>query len=195
MIYIQTIDKYWTPGEKILEGKSKGYKKDFEYFICREFIRYVQEAIRLQRYKSKWYPLSPRYVEYKRKHGLSLNTWEATGQLKKSLTILGKSTLTIGWDKRTKHKRSKEKLYKIAIRLEYGSPFKKLPPRPLFRRVYEYFRKNVSYFYKKFQKHREQNKPVSKKQFGNFKNAMNSKVNKNSISKKSSTKIDKGGKK
>lgn len=185
MIYIQTINKYWTPGEKILEGKSKSFRKDFEYFLCREFIRYVQEAIRIQRYKKSWSPLSPRYIEYKRKHGLSLNTWEATGQLKKTLTVLGKSTLTIGWDKRATHKQSKEKLHKIAVRLEYGNPFKNLPPRPLFRLVYEYFRKNVSYFYKKFVKHREANKPLNK-QFGKFRNVVNSQTSKNNAKAKAS---------
>lgn len=149
MIYLQTINKYWDPGVRLLDNESQRLKTDFQRYMAREYVRLIKLCIDDQRYKSKWKDLTPGYLEYKRKHGLSLNIWEATGELKNALkvTIRGRS-IVIGFDKRSGHKGSKAKLYMIAKWMEYGTI--KMPPRPLFRVVYMYMSANVNYFLKKF---------------------------------------------
>lgn len=150
MIYIQTLDKAWSPGEKMLKSQNQQVRKQFETYIAHEFINEIKLSIKSQKYKSKWKPLSPRYLAYKKARGLSPIMWEATKQLKESLTITGTTTLTIGWDKRLLHKKSRYPLHKLAKRLEYGTM--RIPPRPLFRYVYQYMSKNISRYWKKFTK-------------------------------------------
>lgn len=131
MIYIQVLDYKWSP---------LGYDDiELEEIIAKNFIEDVKRSINTQKYKFE--PLSPRYLMYKKKNGLSLNTWEATSQLKNSLkyTIKG-DTITIGWDKGLIHKKSKLKVYQVAMTLEYGNL--NIPPRPLFRNVLREYSKD-----------------------------------------------------
>ena len=150
MIYIAPIDRYWDPGSKLLSNASKQEISDFQKYIANEYVRLVKLSIDRQRYKAKWKDLTPGYLEFKRAHGLSLNIWEATGQLKSSLKVskLGRYNYSIGFDKRLVHKGSGAKLYKIARWMEYGTL--RMPPRPLFRIVYIYMSANVSYFHDKY---------------------------------------------
>lgn len=149
MIYLQPINKYWDPGVRLLAEESPAIRKAFQSYMAREYVRLVKLCIDDQRYKSKWKDLTPGYLEYKRKHGLSLNIWEATGQLKNSLKLFSRGgSIIIGFDRRSHHKGSKAKLIDIAKWMEYGTI--RMPPRPLFRVVYMYMSSNVSYFWKKF---------------------------------------------
>lgn len=152
MIYIQTLDRHWSPGEKMLASQSQSVRKAFERYIAYLFVDEVRLAINTQRYKSKWKPLSPQYLQYKIRRGLSPHMWESTTQLKNSVQVMGEgsSTITIGWDKRTLHKTSKIPLYKLARYMEYGT--RRIPPRPLFRYLLEYISKNISRYWKKFVK-------------------------------------------
>jgi hypothetical protein len=122
MIKIQTLDYNWLPlGVDDLE---------LEVLIAEQFINDIKDSINTQKYN--FAPLSPRYLAYKYKRGLSLHTWEATSQLKNTLSYTVKgNTIIIGWDKSLVHKNSNSKLYKIAMYLEYGTSV--IPPRPLFR--------------------------------------------------------------
>ena len=81
-----------------------------------------------------------------------MNTWEATSQLKNSLTytINNNNLITIGWDKNLKHKNSDLKVYQIAFLLEYGTMT--IPPRPLFRSVLKEYSKNPSSYSKRLPK-------------------------------------------
>ena len=159
MIYIQTINKEWSPGSKMLQNQTDQVRKAFELYIAYEFVEEVKNAITTQKYKGKWKPLSPQYLAYKRKKGLSPIIWEATKELKTTLKVMNKKDhIVIGWDKRLLHKSSKKGLfgykkskvpiYKIAIALEYGTL--KIPPRPLFRLVYMSMSKNIRRYWEKF---------------------------------------------
>ena len=55
-------------------------------------------------------------------------------------------------DNRKRHKGSGERYIDIARKLEYGNF--KVPARPLFRIVFYYMSKNVSYFYNKYMEER-----------------------------------------
>lgn len=129
MIYIQTLN-YKLDVTKTKFSYPKNLMKDYEKFICREFIKRVKKHIKKQ--DLNWPPLSTEYYQYKLSNNLSLNTWEATSLLKKTLGLLKKGdTYIIGWGNSRRHKGVK--VSDISRYLEYGTI--KIPPRPLFRTV------------------------------------------------------------
>lgn len=133
MIYIQPLDYKWFP--------TNTNDLAFEEELAKDFIKQVKFAINTQKFN--FAPLSPKYLAYKRKRGLSLNIWEATSQLKNSLGyFIEDDIITIGWDKSLMHKNSNIKVYQVAILLEYGTL--KIPPRPLFRNVLKAYIDNPS---------------------------------------------------
>ena len=160
MIYIQTINKEWTPGIKMLSEQSAQVRKAFEQYIAYEFVSEIKKAIDTQKYKGKWKPLSSHYLAYKKKRGLSPIIWEATKELKTTLKVMHKKNhIEIGWDRRLMHtsikgthtnKKSKTPIYKIAKYMEYGTL--RVPPRPLFRLVYQAMSKNIRKYWNTFSK-------------------------------------------
>lgn len=154
MIYLQTIGRYWDPGAKFLNDQSEKSKRNFQIYLAKEYVRLIKLSIDTQRQKSKWVDLTPGYLEYKRRHGLSTNIWEATGELKESLQVFPKGrVITVGFDGHRNHSGTKLRLMKLARILEYGTL--RIPPRPLFRPVYTYMSKNINYFWEKYQKEGE----------------------------------------
>lgn len=143
MIRIEVLNQNWEPGEFLLKNWDKREVLRFEDWLAERYIEQVKKAIDLQRYRRKWVPLSISYLMFKQSNGLSEKTWEATGELKESLKYK-KSSRTIGFDNRRKHKGSNHTCLEIARRLEYGDL--QVPPRPLFRQVYWYLRKDIEYF-------------------------------------------------
>lgn len=149
LIYIQTLDRFWNPGNQLIKKHPTMNLADFQYYICNEFIRLFQLSIDTQRYKSSWGTLSIPYKQYKLSNNLSLNIWEATGQTKSSLKVMYVGhTLTIGFDKRYKHVNSNVRVYQIARWMEFGTY--NMQPRPLFRFIYQYISSNINYFFKKY---------------------------------------------
>lgn len=150
MIYLQTLDRNWNPGKKSINFDNKDDAHDFHLFIASEYVRLVKISIDKQRFKSKWKRLSSNYFNYKKRSGLSTKIWIATGELKDNLKVLNKrkSVITVGFDNRKKHKNSKVKLSKLACYLEFGTL--NIPPRPLFKLVYQYMRKHIKEFYIKY---------------------------------------------
>lgn len=150
MIYIEPIRVKWEPGSLLLprvrDSLTKKELLDFEDYVAKEYVRIVRSRVATQKFASKWKPLSKRYLQWKREQGLSLKTWEATGQLMKELYY--KSNRVIGFDNRKRHKLSGEELLVVARTVEYGDLT--VPPRPLFRPVYIYMRKHIQDFYNKY---------------------------------------------
>lgn len=157
MIYIQTLDRVWSPGLRLIPDKLRHedtktrfrINREFQEYIAEEYLRLVVHSIDVQRYRAKWRDLTIPYMNYKIKNNLSINIWEATGELKRSIKLFRRcGRFIIGFDKRRVHKGSKAKLYKIAEWMEYGTI--RMPPRPLFRFVYIYMSKNIEFFFYKF---------------------------------------------
>lgn len=149
MIKIEVLNLAWEPGKEINKQLPLEEQLKFEDWIALEFVKMVQKSVNEQRYRAKWVPLSLAYLAYKRERGWSLKTWEATGELISNLQFK-KADRSIGFDAGKRHAGSEETYLSIARRLEYGDL--KVPPRPLFRQVYWYMRKNVRYFYNKYLK-------------------------------------------
>lgn len=150
MIYIEVLRLNWEPGSILLKGYPDRVKKDFENYMCNEYIRLVKSRVNTQLYQYKWAPLSPLYLKYKRENSLSEKTWEATGELMKNLKV--KRGKVIGFDNRRQHSNSDETYLEIARKLEYGNS--SIPARPLFRLVYWYMSKHVSEYFIRFNKGR-----------------------------------------
>lgn len=140
---IEIINVEWTPGINLIKDPKE--LKDFEEFVALKYIenvrRYVDKQIK------RWVPLSVRYLEYKKSKGLSLKTWEATGELMKGLKF-DKRKRAVTFDKRRRHKMSGLPYMTIARSNEYGDL--NHPPRPLFRPIYLLMRKNIRRYYREF---------------------------------------------
>lgn len=149
-IYIQPSEMKWTPGKQIT-------KKEFKDDLHDEFVRYmakvyrdeVKRAIKEQRYKGNWKPLSRRYLKYKRTHGLSTNIWEATGTLVESISYWKQGErYVVGVRPRKTYPGTDVTILSVIRRMEYGD--NKVPARPLFRPIAKYLQKNIRRYWEKF---------------------------------------------
>jgi len=96
---------------------------------------------------SKWDALDPKYLASKKRKGLDLRIWIATGQMQKAIKIIPRRRkklllgYTIGIPGTKKYKAKKGSKTKgpnmamVAKTLEYGSPTRNIKPRPLFGTV------------------------------------------------------------
>lgn len=144
---IEIINVEWTPGKNLIRDPK--VLKEFEEFVALKYIENVRRYVDKQ--MKRWIPLSVRYLEYKKEKGLSLKTWEATGELLKGLKF-DKRHRAVTFDKRRRHKVSGLPYMTIARSNEYGDLTH--PPRPLFRPIYLLMRKNIGRYYKEFLKER-----------------------------------------
>lgn len=155
---IVTVTGYtYNPGKNSLrKSLSEEQYKDFQIYMAEQLLNEFVKAIDTQRYASKsWKPLSLKYYTWKKRHNLSLNIWEATGHMKNSLKVFKKGNMiAVGFMQRDLYPKTFVQVNKIARYLEYGGRKNpnRPPSRPLFRPITEYMRKNVSRYYKKYQK-------------------------------------------
>lgn len=104
---------------RLTEGMAREYKKRLLSHIEKNDI--------------KWKALSPKYLEHKKKNALYLKTWKATGQLKGEIVVMKTAS---GWWTGilgTQKYPDGTSVSLVAMVLEYGSPTKNIPARPLFR--------------------------------------------------------------
>lgn len=147
MIYIDVINRSWNPGVRFIKDKQE--LRDFHYYIANRYSYLIKKAIDTQRYRQKWADLTPKYLQWKSKHGLSEKIWEATGELKNAIRVYRQGIhYRVGFDRRRKHRHSRVKYTNLARYLEYGT--RNMPARPLFRNIYNYMSKNIRMYYKNF---------------------------------------------
>jgi hypothetical protein len=107
---------------------------EFAHYIADIYRDELVLAIETQRYKSKWEPLDPKYLAWKKSQGLSTKVWESTSLLKDSITAYrSNNKWVVGINPRVKYPGSGVPVYKVARWLEYGTSV--IPARPLFRPV------------------------------------------------------------
>lgn len=150
MMYIElNIDNSKVyPAKRLGKDYPEEYVEDFAKYLVKVIKSELKKAIDNQRYSYKWAPLSVPYVRYKKTHNLSLKTWEATGLLHDSIIYRKRNGYYIvGIDPNKRYKNG-AKVIDIAKCLEYGTS--KMPPRPLFRPIFTYIRKNIRRYWKKF---------------------------------------------
>lgn len=148
MIIIKPINQQWEPGKILMKGATDEEKRRFENYVADLYVKEYKKVIQNQTYKPQWPPLSRAYLKQKREEGLSLKTWEATGQLKNSLTYKkGSRYVSYG---NIRHKKDGTLLNHIARKLEYGDLI--TPPRPLFRLLYRNMSKNMGKIYERYRR-------------------------------------------
>jgi hypothetical protein len=149
-ILITVTGVVWSPGEKTFRSKmpSTEYNKFLDW-LAYIYIARIKEAIKMQKYKYKWKPLSVSYMTYKRRHNLSLNIWEATGHMQNSLEVFKRGKYkAVGFKEGKYYPNSRLSINKIARYVEFGG--KRLPPRPLFRTLYSYMSRHIDDFYRMY---------------------------------------------
>lgn len=135
------------------------HHSNFSRFVAKEIARLVVQAIDDQRYKSKWKPLSEKYLEWKKRNGRSPKIWESTGMLKLSIDYDNVTDeIFVGIDPYLRYP-SGEQVLQVAQWLEYGTY--KIPERPIFRPILQYVRGNIKFFYNKFLREGGNNYEVS----------------------------------
>lgn len=123
-------------------------QEKFAAYMAKELRNQFKDAITKQRFKSTWPPLSIPYRDWKGDHNLSLNIWEATGYLKKSIVYRKRNGYyLVGIDPYKKYKDGPKVLY-VAQCIEYGTS--RMPARPLFRPIFNQVRKNIRRYWVKF---------------------------------------------
>lgn len=121
----------------------------FSEFVAGEISNQIIKAIDDQRFRSKWEALNVDYLEWKRKHELSLKTWEATGLLKSQISYdRVRDVIKVGIDPYAVYKDTGVSVLQVAKWMEYGND--RLPERPLFRPILINTRKSIKRMYKKF---------------------------------------------
>ena len=107
--------------------------------------KFLKQSIKEQRYRGRWIPLSPGYLEFKRKHNLSENIWEATGELVDSISYrrYGNQYI-IGIDPKKTYP-SGANMLEVAQIMEYGG--KHMPARPLFTPVFNYVKRHINEYW------------------------------------------------
>lgn len=152
-IKIQPYDyMQWSPGLQLSRRAGEDYSTLLTAFsrkIADLYVKELVDAINSQRYKSRWEPLTPEYLEYKRASGLSTNIWEATSLLKESITYYKSgSSYVVGVNRNLKYPGTNVNVYKVIRFLEFGTS--RMPARPLFMPVKRKLERNMSLYWIEF---------------------------------------------
>lgn len=132
----------------------------FSKFLCSEIVRQISESIKTQRFKVHFKPLTPQYIDFKKKNKLEEGFWKSTGFLVNHLSYWKyENEWRIGFQKNVKHGESKIPVVSIAKHLEFGTQKRKkdgtvggIPARPVFTPVIKNVSKNISFYLHKYLK-------------------------------------------
>lgn len=120
--------------------------------ISEDFARHSERKIKSTIYKQKFDvpPLTPQYLKWKTSHGLSNRILIATGQYVRSIKVkkMGSSWFLIVPPE--KHADSDLLMSEIARILEFGSPARNIPARPIWAQTARALEKEYPKFARKF---------------------------------------------
>lgn len=128
----------------------------FAKYLAREIADQVKKAILSQKYAVGYKPLTPKYLDYKKRNKLELGFWRSTDFLVQHVTSWKyKGVYNIGFQKTVANPESKSfPTYKVAAALEFGTKDKTgktlIPSRPVFRPVTESISKRITYYLDKY---------------------------------------------
>lgn len=150
-IYIQVSSSQWKPASRIAKGKEE-QEKLLGKFAKKIAIIYAEElvkAIDSQRYQSRWEPLNPDYLQWKKDNNLSENIWEATSLAKESIGVWrSNDKYVVGVKRNIKYPGSNVPVYKVIRMLEFGTS--KMPARPLFLPVKRLINSRLRKYWEEF---------------------------------------------
>ena len=137
------------------EKQQKYLLEGFAKYISNEIVRQVKTAIETQNFKVFFKPLSPQYLDYKKRNKLELGFWRSTDFLLNHITVWKyKKEYRIGFQKNVSYENDQGKktipVYKVAQYLEFGTRLKdgrqNIPARPIFRPITAQVSKNVTFY-------------------------------------------------
>lgn len=92
-------------------------------------------------------------MAYKRRHGLSLNVWEATSLLISALNSWKRAGIWyVGFNKKRFYPGTRAQVLNVARYVEYGTL--RMPPRPLFRSIQKSFERDMVKYMREFKEGR-----------------------------------------
>lgn len=138
----------------IFDWEIEALFKEFTVYILLLYKSLVLHAIKNQKFPKPYPPLSPKYVQYKKKMGMKKGFWQATGFSQVNLMYWKlKNHYAIGFKRNLIHPASGTKVYKIHNYVERGTS--KMPPRPLYYPIAVSIRKHIyDTHFKRFMKDR-----------------------------------------
>ena len=147
------VDEYrkWAPGSRLAtrDGDYRSLLTAFSKRIADLYVEELVKAINTQRYKSRWEPLTPEYLAYKKSQGLSTNIWEATSLLKDSITVYRSgNSYVVGVNRSLRYPGTNVLVYKVIRWMEYGTS--RMPARPLFMPVKRRIESNMRVYWESF---------------------------------------------
>lgn len=148
-IKLNVTSSEFIPAKNLSKGHPMSIQEEFAEFLANEIKNKIISDIDTQKRRSKWKPLSFSYLQEKMIKRLSTNTWEATGVLKKSISVTKvNNSYVVGIDPSLRYKDSGLSVLLVARKLEYGTA--KVPSRPLFRPTFNNYRVYSSKLYEDF---------------------------------------------
>ena len=138
--------------DKLIDG--------FARYLSNEIVYQVTNAIKSQKFKVAFKPLSPQYLDYKRRNKLELGFWRSTSFLLNNIKYWKyKDEFRIGWPNHLTYPNSNVKCVFVAKTLEFGTKVRKkdgtwggTPARPIFFPLVQYISKNIGFFLERYLK-------------------------------------------
>ncbi len=134
--------------------KLNSAEKGFDRWLAGEIEQLVEKVIKEQKWKYKWKPLNPDYKMWKIRKGLDRRIFIAYGYYLDSIKVYQSGhDWVVGVDPFRIHMKTGIRMKKLARYLEYGTS--KMPARPHWRPAYEYVRKHIDRYVKKYLKEKK----------------------------------------
>jgi hypothetical protein len=128
--------------------------KKFNMQVSRDLALEARRRIRkhIKKQDLDWASVKPEYQEQKTKEGYGNLIWKRTGYLYKKIKIIRKNGVNgflgydVGFEEDDIYPNTNIPVGLVAKVLEYGSPSRNIPARPLFRVVREEIRKDIKQY-------------------------------------------------
>jgi hypothetical protein len=115
-----------------IEVTSRRLTKELPKAFATRIHNQLKWRVYNQKYTGKFPSLSPKYLSFKKRKGLSPKMFVATGALIRSIRVRKVGDFWYVTVPKTRHKGTGLSYVELASILEFGSPQNGLPPRPLW---------------------------------------------------------------
>lgn len=147
----------WDKVTRITRGMGPQVKRVNEESLEQVALKAEGMAVKFIRDQSlSWRPLSPQYIERKRKAGLSTKIMIATSTYMQSVTSIRRGYVSFAGVLKSAKTKEGESLANVGAVMEYGSRVAGIEARPLWQPVYKHTRmwlRKTNFFTKRVMDH------------------------------------------
>lgn len=134
---------------KLSVSEKQEILSQFSQYLADRMVDLLKKRIKTQYRYLKWSPLTPGYLAFKSRMGLSLNIWEATGYLLNNITYYQEgNNYIVGIDPYVVYPDTKVNVLFVAKCMEFGTRY--MPARPLFGPTVMFMRRHVRKYWESF---------------------------------------------